>query len=172
MTKAKETENKKKSKECFLISRIGETGSPEWTESMQAYKYLVKPVLEELGYNVTRADESAHANMLEDIIQRLIEADLVVVDLSGANTNVFYELGIRHATGKHSVAILNKGERPPFDLVHVRYVVYSLGDPDVLSKAKDSLKDRVIWSEENQGTPDNPISINQNLEFLRFRANA
>ncbi|GAI12942.1 unnamed protein product, partial [marine sediment metagenome] len=58
---------------------------------------LIKLALEEVGYDVKRADSILNQqNILKDVVRGIAEADLVVADLTGLNPNVFYEIGIAH----------------------------------------------------------------------------
>ena len=54
---------------------------------------------------------------IRDRFQELLLADLVVVDLTLDNPNVWYELGVRHALRAHGV-LLVQSERAyqPFDI--------------------------------------------------------
>jgi hypothetical protein len=55
--------------------------------------------LGDLGYKAVRADRNAGALIINPMVQRLAIADLVVADITLANANVYYEIGIRHAPG-------------------------------------------------------------------------
>src|SRR5512139_1197999 len=79
---------------------------------------LIKPALESAGLDVFRADEEARAGDIRtDMFQELLIADLVVADLTLANPNVWYELGVRHALRARGV-LLVQGPRSaqPFDI--------------------------------------------------------
>lgn len=41
-------------------------------------------------------------NILQDIVEGIYQADIVIADLTGLNPNVFYELGLAHAMNKKS----------------------------------------------------------------------
>ncbi|HBL11573.1 MAG TPA: hypothetical protein DD379_09230, partial [Cyanobacteria bacterium UBA11162] len=72
-----------------------------WIDFNRIYQDLIKPALEEAGFESFRADEEAvSGDILTDMFQELLLADLVLADLSIDNANVFYELGIRHALRK------------------------------------------------------------------------
>ena len=91
------------------------------------YKDLVKPALEEVGYDVKRADSILNQqNILKDIVRGIAEADLVVADLTSLNANVFYELGISHAMQKPTVLLTQSNEDIPFDLKPYRVIPYSV----------------------------------------------
>lgn len=113
-------------KKCFFISRIGEKNSDTRIQSDFIFS-LLKGVLSELGYiKFERADFiSKTGNITQQIIELLLDSDLVIADLSGRNANVFYELGIRHATNKAFVQIKNQNDLIPFDLSQVRTINYN-----------------------------------------------
>ena len=62
----------------------------------------------------------------------ILEADVVICDITVHNANVFYELGIRHALRKkHTVLIKGdpSADTTPFDLSTDRYLKYPVADP-------------------------------------------
>ena len=90
------------------------------------YEHFLKPVLEDAGLNVLRADDiQSQQSILKDIIKNINESDLILADLTDANPNVFYELGIAHAFGKPVVLVTQSIEDVPFDLKPYRLVEYS-----------------------------------------------
>lgn len=62
----------------------------------------------------------------------LHDADIVISDLTELNPNVFYELGIRQATKGKCINIMLESEfiSLPFDLRHLRIVIYKYKSPD------------------------------------------
>jgi tetratricopeptide (TPR) repeat protein len=68
---------------------------------------LLRPALEAAGCEVFRADEEMRAGDIRvDMFQELLVADLVVADLTLANANVWYELGVRHALRARGVVLI------------------------------------------------------------------
>lgn len=59
----------------------------------------------------------------EQIFEALRDEELVIADLTGANPNVMYELGIRHVTGKCTLQVGETG-RLPFDINTIRTVPF------------------------------------------------
>jgi tetratricopeptide (TPR) repeat protein len=111
----------------------GADGSPYDFNAI--YKTLIKPALEEAGFEPFRADEeTASGDILTDMFQELLLADLVLCDLSIDNANAFYELGIRHAFRKRGVMHIQAGRAyMPFDIFNVRTLPYHItteGVPD------------------------------------------
>ncbi len=105
------------------------------------YQDLIKPALEEAGFESFRADEeTTTGDILTDMFQELLLADLAICDLSIDNANVFYELGIRHAFQKRGVVHIQSGRAyMPFDIFNVRTIPYhtndeGLPDPEFLEK--------------------------------------
>jgi len=62
----------------------------------------------------------------DQIWQGIRRAEVVVVDISGNNPNVFYELGLAHALGKEVILIAQGSETPPFDISIARLLHYDL----------------------------------------------
>jgi hypothetical protein len=94
---------------------------------------LIGPALEanELSGETT-GEIVDSGNIREDMFRLLLEADVVICDITVHNANVFYELGIRHALRK-KVTVLIKGapteDKTPFDLLTDRYFEYQIDDP-------------------------------------------
>ncbi len=99
------------------------------------YQTLIKPAMEESGFEPFRADEATTSgDILTDMFQELLLADLCICDLSIDNANVYYELGIRHAFRKRGVVHIQAGRSyMPFDIFNVRTLPYHItvdGVPD------------------------------------------
>ena len=105
------------------------------------YQELIKPALEDAGFEPFRADEATTTgDILTDMFQELLLADLAICDLSIDNANVYYELGIRHAFRKRGVVHIQSGRAyMPFDIFNVRTIPYhttdeGVPDPEFLEK--------------------------------------
>src|SRR5690349_10032057 len=86
------------SKVCFIASPIGAAGSDARRRSDLVKRYIIDEALKPLGYETRRADDiDKSGEITTQIVADLIEADLLVADLTGHNANVFYELAIRHS---------------------------------------------------------------------------
>ena len=110
------------------------------------YQTLIKPALEAAGFEPFRADESTSSgDILTDMFQELLLADLVLADLSIDNANAFYELGIRHAFRKRGIVHIQAGRAyMPFDIFNVRTLPYhitpeGIPDPEFLDKDIQSI---------------------------------
>jgi hypothetical protein len=88
-----------------------------------------KPVLTRLGYQAVRADSDTGALIIVEMIQRLALADVVLADISIGNSNVYYEVGVRHAArDKGCVLVAADWATPVFDLGQIRRRTYPLPD--------------------------------------------
>lgn len=93
------------------------------------WERVYQPVLGDLGYRAVRADRDAGALIITQMIQRLAIADVVVADITLANANVYYEIGIRHAAKERGcVLIAADWARPVFDLDQMRQLRFPLTD--------------------------------------------
>ena len=129
------------------------------------YTQLIKPALEAANFEPFRADEeTTSGDILTDMFQELLLADLCIADLSIDNANVFYELGIRHALRKRGIVHIQAGRtNMPFDVFNVRTIPYHITpegvpDPAYLEKDKAAIS-RVIfdtWTSEAE-TVHSPI---------------
>ncbi|MBK7565878.1 MAG: tetratricopeptide repeat protein [Propionivibrio sp.] len=126
------------------------------------YADYLKPALETAGFEVFRADEEERAGDIRtDMFQELLLADLVVVDLTLDNPNVWYELGVRHALRAHGV-LLVQSERAyqPFDIYTDRKLHYHLKqgrpDPDHLEADRKSLTGMALATMQSRN--ERPIS--------------
>jgi hypothetical protein len=87
-----------------------------------------------------RADELfSTGTVIEQIWEQIQKAKILLADLTGKNANVFYELGLAHAAHKPVVFTSGNLEDVPFDLRHLRVVIYDVRDPFWGEKLKKSL---------------------------------
>jgi nucleoside 2-deoxyribosyltransferase len=95
--------------------------NPDFEEDYEAIKYTV----EDLGFRCTRGDdESQSSSILSHILQQVVQARIVIANITGRNPNVFYELGIAHAIGKPVLIVARTAEEIPFDVSAVRVLIY------------------------------------------------
>ena len=105
----------------------------------------ISSALKDLDITCYRADEVIRGGeVIADVLRGLAEAELVIVDLTGGNPNVFYELGIAHTIRcAESVWLITQDVGDvPFDVKHYRCIEYSLGG-NGLSELKNELAQMV-----------------------------
>ncbi len=136
-------------KTCFVISPIGQDGSEIRKNADDLFDLIIEPGLEKFDFKVIRGDKvTTSASITEDVIRRIQNSELCIIDLTGHNPNVFYECGRRHETAKPFILMKRKGEEIPFDLKDIRTIDYDLSDPRKTKSSIDSLKKFVTEFEE------------------------
>lgn len=147
-------------KKCFVITPIGNEGSEARERSNQVLKHLISPVAEGLGYKVGRSDKQRGPEILPEIVLSILKADLVVIDLSDLNPNVFYEMGLAHANGRPYVHIMQEGTKIPFDTHGIRTISYEVSGSkalDSFERAKQTLKEQIEYLEKNPNEVKSPL---------------
>ena len=90
------------------------------------YTEVIKPVVEDFGFECERADEAHTTNpILQDIIQSIRESSVIIADITPNNPNVFYEVGYAHASNKSTILLCDrKRDKLPFDISGFRTLFY------------------------------------------------
>lgn len=154
-------------KECFVICPIGSEGSEERERADKLMEHIIKEAVDEFGYTPVRADHMTDpGSITSQIIQKVVEADLVIADLTSHNPNVFYELAVRHATGKPFIQVIDSSEGIPFDIADLRTIKYDF-DVSRARQASEEIKQHIETLEEDEPEYDNPISRSAELNSLR-----
>jgi hypothetical protein len=113
---------------CFVIMPFGEKKDLDGADIDfdDIYRFFFKKAVEDLGIQCIRCDEIEEAGSIhEKMFEHIYHADIVVVDITTANANVYYELGIRHALAKGvTVLIRRKGTTIPFNIQGLQVVEY------------------------------------------------
>jgi len=129
------------------------------------YSALIKPALEEAGFEPFRTDEEVSSgNILTDMFQELLLADFVLADISIDNANTYYQLGVRHALRKRGVVHIQAGRAyMPFNIFNVRTLPYHITpegvpDPDFLGEDISAITRLVLdtWASSRE-TIHSPI---------------
>lgn len=128
----------------------------------EVYQQVIKPAIENAGLECLRADEEMTGGIIhKPMFERLILCEYAVADLTTANANVFYELGLRHAVRPWStVLIFADGERLPFDVGLLRALPYKLsqdGLPENPLKDREALESRLRQARKDAA--DNPKGV-------------
>ena len=90
------------------------------------YEDHIRPTIERIaGLRCLRADDIYdNRPIIEDIWRQINESAIVISELTERNPNVFYETGIAHTIGKEVILITQSMDDVPFDLRHLRCIVY------------------------------------------------
>jgi hypothetical protein len=90
------------------------------------------PTIRDLGYEPVRADQDTGALIINQMLERLYFADLVLADMTIPNGNVYYEVGIRHAAQKKGCVLLAaEWSKPLFDVAQMRTIRYPMPEGNI-----------------------------------------
>lgn len=110
-------------KTCFVVMGFGEKtdfqSNPQRVLNLnKTYEYIIEPAVREAGLECVRADKIIHSTVIDKpMYEQLLDADLVIADLSTSNANAIYELGVRHALRPHTTIVMAESNFAfPFDL--------------------------------------------------------
>ena len=107
------------------------------------YAELIGPAIEKADLEPLRASEEQAGGIIhKPMFERLILCDYAVADLTGANANVFYELGLRHGIKPASTVLIfaDNGGALPFDVAPLRALPYRLGPDGKPAAASENLQ--------------------------------
>mgnify|MGYP003674113395 CR=1 FL=1 len=148
---------------CFVLMPFGKkpNASGSLVDFDAVYQELIRPSIEQAGLEALRADEEMTGGIIhKPMFERLILCEYAVADLTTANANVFYELGIRHAVREWSTVTIfaEGGGQLPFDVVPLRAVPYQLtaqGKPAEIPSTCSIITNRL--RDAQQAKSDSPI---------------
>lgn len=108
---------------CFVVMGYGrktDYATGRVLDLNATYEGIIKPAVTDAGLDCIRADEIVHSGVIDvPMYQQLLTADVVIADLSTANPNALYELGVRHALRPYATIVLAEAQMTyPFDLNH------------------------------------------------------
>lgn len=162
---------KSKPKTCFVICPIGKSGSDERRRSDDVFHHLIRPVVsaDPYLYQADRAiDDARPGEITAEIVRRVIESDLVIADLSDRNPNVFYELALRHQTGKPFIHLVSDPLEIPFDVSPLHAIHIQSGSFGGLDQTREELRKQLVAIAEGTGDFANPISrYHQHKDLMR-----
>jgi hypothetical protein len=136
---------------CFVLMPFGLKKDPGRGPDInfdRIYEDAIHPGIEAAGMEPIRADEERTGGIIHQaMFERLLLCDFAVADLTTANANVFYELGVRHAARPSTtVSIYASASPPPFDVNYLRSVPYKLGKRNSFGRAEATALRKAIGS--------------------------
>jgi hypothetical protein len=146
--------------ECFVIAPIGEDGSSTRKRTDTVFKHIIQRAVEG-QYEAMIAHKLEEAGMITmQIIEKIVNASLMVADLTDNNANVYYELALRHALNLPAILLIEEKQKDeiPFDLKDMRFITYDLTDLDKIDKTTEELSNQIEATEKNVTGEKNIIS--------------
>lgn len=122
---------------CFVLMPFGHPYD-------RCYEDVYKRSIREAGLEPFRADGLFNSGtVIEQIWEQISKAEVLLAEVTGKNANVFYELGLAHAISKPVILISSTLDDVPFDLRHLRVIIYDVYDPYWGDKLRKSIVDFV-----------------------------
>lgn len=153
-------------KTCFIDMPFGRKVDPKSGVTIdfdQIYESGICPAVEEAGLQCVRGDREETGGLIHTaMFARLLIAEFVVADMTTANPNVFYELGVRHAAKPYTtIPLFATLGAPPFDVNGVRAIPYDLTEgklaPDAAAALRGAIKARIQSALTGPVAPDSPL---------------
>lgn len=97
-----------------------------FTSELTYVNEVIQETVNSYGIECIRADEIAVSRPVMDDVKTMIAgADLVIVDFTGKNPNVYYEAGLADAWKKDWIILAQSSDDMTFDVRHIRSIRYS-----------------------------------------------
>lgn len=108
-----------KDRHCFYLGPFSDPFN-------QIYADHIVGIVCSMGHTISRADQIFGTQpIIEDIWEQIYSCEYVLADVTGRNPNVMYEIGMAHTIGRPVLIMTQSIEDVPFDLKHMRCIVYS-----------------------------------------------
>jgi hypothetical protein len=129
---------------CFVLLPCGKKpdGSGRLIDFDAVYSELIAPAVLEAQLEPLRTDAALPGAARKSLLERFILCEVALVDLTGANANLFYELGVRNALRPAATVLLvAEGSGVPLDAARLQTLSYRLtadgrpANPDADRKA-------------------------------------
>ncbi|MCU0476397.1 MAG: nucleoside 2-deoxyribosyltransferase [Anaerolineae bacterium] len=141
---------------CFIIGPMRDDHLGDQARLRKLKRSVIQPLFEEIQrsdgtqYTVETPFDQTGGNIINDVINAIDRADIVIADLTDNNPNVFYELGITHALGRPCITVVEerqkvddngriRREELPFDIRAYRAQYVNLEEDD-FDEAKARLR--------------------------------
>lgn len=142
-------------KTCFIVTPIGSDADPIRRHIDGIIDAVIRPELRDKGYKVIVPHRVPNPGTItKQIVQDIYNSDLVIVNLTGNNPNVMYELALRHCFNKPLILIAERGTKLPFDIV-VERTIYYINDAQGVLELREQLSEAL--SAVEKGAYESPI---------------
>ncbi|MEW5841957.1 MAG: hypothetical protein AB1775_01700, partial [Bacteroidota bacterium] len=129
------------SKNCFVIMPYKE----EWSEAVEE---IINDTCKEVGLEFKIAKTMNGRFIPNDIWVGITSALVIIADITGANPNVSYEIGLADAIGR-DIILLSQGTKVPFDFSGQRLIVYENSVTGALKLKKELKKTMLSFVDNN-----------------------
>lgn len=137
----------------------------------EVYTDVYKSVCAENEIECWRVDEiSRPGSITRDIVEGILDSDIIIADLTSRNANVFYEMGIAHATGNKVIMTAQSIDDVPFDIANYRVIIYSQsisGAKELKNKIEKSIKELLKALNQTNNPLQDALSHRANFGFRK-----
>src|SRR5215471_17322192 len=149
---------------CFVLMPFGKKPGSDGSviDFDRVYSDLIVPAIRDAQLEPIRADQETGGGIIhKPMFERLMLCPFAIADLTTANANVYYELGVRHAFRPWStIQVIAEGVRLPFDVQMLRTIPYKLNADGLPAPENLDASRKVIANflqEARKGAKDSPI---------------
>lgn len=120
--------------------------SQPWSDDV--YRAMIEPAVHSAGLECVRGDTLPRVGDLKsNVWTEILNAGLVIADVTEPNVNVYYELGLAHALGRDTYLVKQQGTVLPADFGGAHFCEYKL---DALEKGGKLLNRQIkTWAKQN-----------------------
>ena len=122
---------------CFVIMQFGGFFDTY-------YEKIYIPAIRATDLAPKRVDDLYRPSaIINDIWEYTNKAKVILADLTGKNSNVFYELGLAHALAKPAILVTENINDVPFDLRSLRILEYNKNLPDWSTQLRENIESAI-----------------------------
>lgn len=124
---------------CFVIMPYGSKGeySRGVDESDYVYNHIICPAVNEFEKEtkqkvkvIREVENPTTGSITRSMIEHIAKSKICIVDITGLNPNVFFELGIRYSLkNKNTILLRQRATEIPFDINGYRCITYDCFKP-------------------------------------------
>jgi hypothetical protein len=151
---------------CFMIMPYGRratqvepsSNAPGEIDFNALWDKAFAPTIQSLGYDPVRADQDTGALIINQMIERLYFADLVLADMTIPNGNVYYEVGVRQAAKKTGCVLLGADwSKQLFDVAQLQTVRYPLKEGNIEDATAKAVSKAIKGPIDTLSQGDSPV---------------
>ena len=159
-------------KTAFLICPIGKSNSTTNQRSRELLRKIVKPTLSRFGFETTHfldPDYTSDSMGIRRLMrERIQDSDVCIADLTENNPQVFFEYGLRRATGRPVLAFIQEGDRLLFDVDDYYTSPYELTNPEPAIRAIEEFLNRKGFGTPSLAvTPERYSQTEEICDYIR-----
>jgi len=115
------------------------------------YKSVIRPAVSDAGFDITRSDEIYGTQaFIQKIWNGILKAEAIIAEMTGANPNVLYELGLSHAIGRKVIMVTQNIDSVPSDLRHINCIVYDTVQPNWADHLRNELQRMLLFDRRSK----------------------